>query len=386
MVVIDLETIDDAQVIFETLNARGTRLSESDLIKNFVLYRAAESGLNAENLYRQHWSTLEDEWWREDVRQGRLVRPRLDVFLNYWLSTRTATDVPGGRVFGAFRTYVENRDIDTVALDISTMGATYRAIDGVRSPAEAKFIYRWRVMDAGVVTPVLLLLFSAASDRLSPARRLSALRAIESFLIRRMVCRLTTKDYNRLFLDLAQTLQEQGPDRADEIVSGFLRGQTAESRAWPTDAQFQDALLNLPLYRLLTRGRLRLLLEGVEEALRTTKAEEQDVSTNLTIEHIMPQAWQAHWPLNSNDGDDEQAAERRDRMVHTLGNLTLVTKALNPSMSNAAWSDKRAALEAHSVLFLNKELLTLPVTAAWDEDSIHGRGKRLAHLATQVWS
>ena len=88
IVVIDLDTQEDPNLIFETLNARGTPLEESDLVKNYVL-----SGGQALEL----WGNLDDRWWREEVRQGRIRRPRLDMLLNHWLAMRTSTEV-GERV------------------------------------------------------------------------------------------------------------------------------------------------------------------------------------------------------------------------------------------------------------------------------------------------
>ena len=64
MVVIDLDSQDDSHVIFETLNARGTPLIESDLVKNFILYRAREAGLDEESVYQEYWQTLDEAWWR----------------------------------------------------------------------------------------------------------------------------------------------------------------------------------------------------------------------------------------------------------------------------------------------------------------------------------
>jgi hypothetical protein len=75
----------------------------------------------------------------------------------------------------------------------------------------------------------------------------------------------------------------------------------------------------------------------------------------------MPQGWREHWPLG--EGTDAETRAYRDRIVHTLGNLTLVTGNLNPSLSNSAWftddatRSKRQAIAAHTVLLLNKELL-----------------------------
>jgi uncharacterized protein with ParB-like and HNH nuclease domain len=80
LVVIDLKTNDDAYVIFETLNARGTPLLASDLVKNYILQTASGKGLDTNKIYEENWKVFEENWWREDIRQGRLVRPRIDVF------------------------------------------------------------------------------------------------------------------------------------------------------------------------------------------------------------------------------------------------------------------------------------------------------------------
>jgi hypothetical protein len=126
-----------------------------------------------------------------------------------------------------------------------------------------------------------------------------------------------------------------------------------------------------------------MVLEGIEDALRSPKSEQEHVPRNvLTIEHIMPQAWRSHWPLP--DGCSEEAEGERDRLVQTLGNLTLVNEKLNPALSNAAWPSKRQELARHSVLHLNKDLLESAPTT-WDEMSIKERGTRLAALAMKVW-
>ncbi len=383
MVVIDLEPKDDAHVIFETLNARGTPLIESDLIKNFILYRATDEGRDEDEAYQEYWQALDSDWWRQEVRQGRLVRPRVDVFLNYWLSMRTVSDVQASRVFDTFQAYSKDRAIDEIAADLKRGGETYRSLEQVVDPTEASFMYRWRVMDAGVVTPALLLLFGAPTQQLPAERRKRSLRAIESFLVRRMACRFTTKDYNRLFLDLAEVLQRQGLGAADDIVIDFLTQQRADSREWPTDTQLEEAFRTLPLYRLLTRGRLRLLLEGIEAALRTPQSETVDVPRDLTIEHIMPQGWRQHWPAPIGEGGEESLSFERDRAVHTIGNLTLLNNKLNPELSNGPWSKKREGLQDHSTLFLNKDLLRFG--DSWDDATIRLRSSRLARAAAKVW-
>jgi len=383
VVIIDLSPTDDANIIFETLNARGTPLLASDLIKNWILHAAQESGLKSDAVYRKHWQGLDQPWWRAEVRQGRLIRPRIDVYLNYWLTMRMSEEVSSRDVFRKFRDFAEERPVVEVITDITTIAESYRRLEDTNDASpEGIFLYRWRVMDAGVTTPVILWLFSNREE-IGEVRFHQALRAIESYLVRRMVCRMTTKDYNKLFLELTAELDKKGPGTAADVVVEFLAGQTAESRVWPTDGHVQEAFLSLPVYSLLTRGRLRMILEGIEDALRSPKCEEDHVTRNtLTIEHIMPQAWRDHWPLQ--DGSPEEAAGERDRVIQTIGNLTLVNEKLNPALSNAPWPSKREELAKHSVLHLNKDLLeTAP--AAWDETSIRKRSRRLAGLAAEVW-
>src|SRR5581483_7668104 len=228
---------------------------------------------------------------------------------------------------------------------------------------EGSFLYRWHIMDAGVSTPVILWLFSKRRE-MGEMAFCQAIGAIESFLLRRMACRGTTKDYNRLFLELLARLDSGEASLAPATLLTFLASQTADSRAWPSDEQLREAFVGLPLFQLLTRPRLRMILEALEDSLRSPKSEEEHVRRGyLTIEHIMPQAWHAHWPLHD---DDAAAAEERSRLVQTIGNLTLLNDRLNPALSNGPWDAKREGLQAHSVLHLNKQLLSAPL-AQWDE-------------------
>lgn len=387
MVVIDLTTADDANVIFETLNARGTPLLDSDLIKNSILHMADQSGLNSDEVYRRFWQGFDEVWWRSEVRQGRLVRPRIDIFLNYWLTMRTGEEVQSTHFFPRFRRYADDAGgITDVVTDIKHIGEAFRELHSIDDSSRlGSFLYRWRVMDAGVTTPVIMWLLSNRRWQMSPERLYGALLAIESYLIRRMVCRMTTKDYNKLFLELMRRLNVTPVETAGDVIVGFLAGQTADAHLWPTDGKVRDALLSLPLYQLLTKGRMRMVLEGLEDALRSPKSEEEHVRRgDLTIEHIMPQGWRDCWPLEMRDQDPLEAADRRDRLIHTIGNLTLVNGRLNPSLSNGPWTEKRKELVKHSVLHLNKTLLS-NTGDTWDEVAIQERGGHLAALFAKVW-
>lgn len=351
---------------------RVTTLQQSDLIKNYVLSKNREPNL---------WGDLDRKWWREEVRQGRLFRPRLDMLLNYWLAMRTGSDVAPSRVFDMYRRYFANNQIPDVMSDVKGDLDRYRQYEEQqgRNPEERLFHYRTRVMQVGVITPVLLLLLS---DRTDQCARLRSFQVLESFLIRRMVCRQTTKDYNRLILEMASELQEHDLESADQVVAGFLRRQTAYARKWPSDQEVSESLEFSPLYRLLTRGRLRLVLEGIEHRLRlSNKTEQQGVPKNLTIEHLMPQEWKGSW--SPPDAEDQETAEyERSKLIHSIGNLTLTTHSLNSSMSNAPWEDKRCELQEHSILRLNSALTNRP---CWNEDSIRTRSRQMAEWLSEYW-
>jgi Protein of unknown function DUF262/Protein of unknown function (DUF1524) len=389
LVVIDLEPHDNAQVIFETLNARGTPLLASDLVKNLVLQAADRRGLDVQALYDKYWQAFDErDYWRAEIRQGRLTRPRIDVYLYYWLIMRRAEEVSIQEVFPAFRRYLKDRgnDVEAVLADLARGGRIYQQLDDIPSTSrEGIFIYRWRTLDAQTLTPVLLWLFDQPNETLAPAERIRALKAIESWLIRRTVCRLTTKDYNRLFIELISALSKN-PSKSGEITEHFLAAQTADARMWPSDRQLIDAFLTVPVYSLLTRSRLRMTLEALEDAYRGPKSEDEFVTKGkLTIEHVLPQAWRDNWPLFVPEGETEEvAALQRDRFLHTFGNLTLVTKALNPALSNSAWTVKKEELSKYSVLHLTKRLLEANV-ADWNETAIEARGRQLAGQAIKIW-
>lgn len=225
------------------------------------------------------------------------------------------------------------------------MGTIFRDVEDVRIPNIAKFLERRNVMNVGVVTPLLLWLLDAD---LPPARLSRCLTALESFLVRRVVCGYSARSYGDLFVGLIRNLSDTETQGADEVVVSYLGGQTAQSGLWPGDEEMRQRFVTAPLYWYLTRGRLRMVLEGVEEALRTKKG------------------------------------GTRDRIVHTIGNLTLVNDRLNPALSNAPWDTKRESLANHSILFLNKHLVNKSPNV-WDETAIEERANWLHKRVVTVW-
>lgn len=378
MVVIDLDADDDQHIIFETLNARGTPLLQSDLIKNMVLAEANKEGIDESEVW-----DFNDPWWTNEIQQGRLMRPQIDAFLNYWLVIRTRRDVRISEEFSEFRRLSTGESISDIAADIAKVRDVYRVLaDGSKHiPGWEKFRYRRGVMRVGILNPVLLWLLSSDVPQQQMDKAISAL---ESYLVRRTVCGMGIGAYGVTFMELLVRLNAAGPDCAGDETVEYLKTRSSWGSLWPDDRRLEDAFMDRPLYRLLTRGRLRMVLEGIEEELRTDKAEDLNVRRNLTIEHVMPRAWRANWELPADVEDREQAEHRRNDVVHRIGNLTLVNNRLNPALSNAPWRDKRETLGKHSVLFLNKTLLD-DAPDVWDEAAIAERAKQLCAAAAKVW-
>ena len=387
LVVIEIEGEEDANAIFETLNARGTPLLQSDLVRNFIMHRANIG--NDADVAKQFWNF--GDWWQQEIGRGFQARPRIDVFLNYWLRVRTSKEVKARAEFASFQRYAEKcgQPIEQVARDVSDLASVYENLENPEmwDSSYSTFLQRRAVMQVGVLTPVLLWLFTSGvpDDQIAKATN-----ALESFLVRRMVCGLQARSYDQLFIGLLQRLRNSEAVESGSAVVKYLDEQDSDSNAtkWPKNAELEDAFADLPIYNILSRGRLRLVLEAIEAELRTNKSETPKAPRNLTIEHIMPQGWRAtraHWNIHLCDPDVLRAAEaRRDRLIHSMGNLTLTNSQLNSSMSNGSWTEKQAELRDHSVLFLNKDLLDNP-PPIWDESSIADRAGHLFQTAIKVW-
>ncbi len=385
VVVIELDEDDDAQLIFETLNALGTPLLPADLVKNFLFHAAEDLGLDAEKLHAEYWADFEENagFWREEIRQGRLKRPRIDLFLQHYLALATKHEVLVPHLFATFKQYAKrdgkvNPSRELVA--IHDYSRTFLAFSSfLPETVEGQFFYRLEQLDTSTVYPLLLEVLS----RLNQPKERRALREIlgdlESFLVRRALCRLTPKNYNRLFLDLAKRLADSdgSPER---LVRDFLVSGTGESTEWPSDKQFRSALEESPLYRKVGRPKLRAVLEALELHLHSELSEQLRIVQKLTIEHVMPQDWRDYWPLP--DGTSPEREAERDASIHRLGNLTLLTTKLNPKLSNGPWEKKREAIAKYSRLNLNTEITAL---RAWDEASIRKRGAALTKAALEIW-
>ena len=132
VVSITLEADDNPQVIFETLNARGTPLLALDLVKNSIFHLAARQERDTDRLYEEVWAPqLDDDYWRQERRQGRLNRPIGELFLMHWLTMSLEKVIPATELFSTFRTRILSPEPDAEALikELCADAAVMRSFD-----------------------------------------------------------------------------------------------------------------------------------------------------------------------------------------------------------------------------------------------------------------
>ena len=415
VVTIELEGQDDPQVIFETLNARGQPLLPSDLLRNYIFWRATQNEESQERLYEKYWVAFDDEFWRKEEKQGRLLRPRCDLFMQHYLAFKRKEEINIGHLFAEYKHWIGTaQPFDTVEKELDEMAQHRdffrRLIEpdpGTRLGLLARTL---QVFDTRTVYPLLLALL----DRGLPVEVLDGIFTdLESYVLRRSVCGLTTKNYNRVFLAILSKLPNGDLTRATfRTIVLELQG---ESSVWPRDEDFRKAWLESPVYDDLDAGRVELMLRRIEEQLQTAKSEVVDIKSALTVEHILPVGWREKWPLQNGhrgvpweerfgvsadnapeDPIERAAADRataekaadveasyvRDRLLHTFGNLSLLTQPFNSSLSNDAYAVKQPEIVRQSALALNRyfhDVLT------WDESQILARGEELFKHARVIW-
>ncbi|MBN8884444.1 MAG: DUF262 domain-containing protein [Rudaea sp.] len=391
LVVIDLGPEDETQVIFETLNARGADLLPADLIKNYLFRKARTQNADVETLYEDHWSRFETDFWREEVKQGRLIRPRIDLFVNHYLTLMTQDEVRSNHLFTAFKSFVEDDEpgqpkdaaghIEKLAQYADVFFKFYVPGDHVEL---ARFLRLLQAIDTATIFPFLLFAYA----ELMPDKKAEfdrVLLVLESFLMRRLVTNWTSKNYNRLFVDLIKAV---APALSANAVAAHLAKGTGESTKFPNDMELATFVLEQPLYDRIAQYKVRAVLETVEEASQSKKSPVLPLTEKLTIEHVMPQTWQKHWPLPASVTADpiteQKTIVRRGMLLNSLGNLTLITGSFNSSLQNAAWADKRPELLKYGKLNLTQYFHGSDADE-WGEVAIQRRSTHLLKLLVGVW-
>lgn len=404
VVAINLDQKDDDQLIFETLNDRGTPLLAADLIKNMIFQKGEDLSADVGAWGEKYWADFDEDWWRQEVQQGRLFRSRIDLFLQYWLTMCTQDEIPAEKIFAYFREYASPhlttaQKATQLLIELRRDADTFRGFAEL-DPSSAPGRFYARVVEGlelGATIPLLLWLISGNRD-LPVGAVDRALGAVESWCVRRTLLRATMKDVNRFVIALIKHLDNLPTDQVGEGTAAFLLDQTADSRVWPTDDELTESVPESKLYGNIRQNRLCIVLSAVEQKRRSQRNEDVTLPANLQIEHIMPQKWRTCW----SDGiaNDPIASGNRDRLVQSIGNLTLLTGPLNAALSNRPWLDrdaavatpggpeagkgKRSLIDKYSLLVLNKEIVQ-EHEKAWTEEDITARGQAIVKDIAAIW-
>ena len=401
VVTIELEGNDDAQVIFETLNARGEPLLPSDLLRNYLFMRASHNNENQDMLYENYWEKFDHHFWKKEEKQGRLKRPRIDLFIQHFLQVKRGDEINIGRMFQEYKNWIKDtkpyETVEDELIDLNRYAGIYRKFLEPET-ANRLGMFTWRLRELDVSTIYPLLLYLLADSSLDETELVGIVTDVESYLMRRLICEKTTKNYNKIFLQGMRTLQKGPINR--QTLQKFLAEPSGDAVNWPNDAEFYQALMNRPAYEKLKPKKVELILRAIEDELHNEQTEQISIQSSLTIEHIMPEKWMAKWPMSDGtvadkdeiikwylNKDEEtqrkyQLFSERQTIIQTLGNLTLLTRSLNSSISNDIYDIKRPEIIKQSALRLNTYFQDI---STWDETAIKNRGQHLFEVAKRIW-
>lgn len=401
IVCISLSEDDDAQVIFETLNGRGAELHATDLIRNFIFMRADN---DAEELYANFWSQFETTEWSEKQSRGRLSRPRLEWFVQSAVQAKTGEEIDIGKLYVGYRRCMDGQaslyGAAAQLFFLNRYADHYKnLVKGTGTSPIAAFGRRIAVWDASTTHSLSL---KVAASGLDADGQREIFDCIESYFVRRAVCGLSRKNYNKVFAQQLKKLMDTEPD--SKLFCELLAEASGDGSRWPRDEEFRQSWLNASIYPgRLDAAKLRAMFHRLETAMRSEKTEESVplLLDSLDIDHIMPQSWYAYWPLA--DGTSVSADEalsagplsfateldarmesinNRENHVPRMGNLTMVHYGVNRALQNHAFEAKRQAFFDHSHLQLDRAL-TKP--DKWDEISIEKRAETLFGFARKIW-
>lgn len=387
LVAINLTATENSQEIFETLNARGTPLTAADLIKNFVFQRLASEGADTRHAYAEDWP-FDTKFWEAEVSVGRYRVSRGSLFLNQWLVSRLGEEIRPQQTFARFKAYVEHgsgQKMGDLLPMIKRQADVYEAWTVAADDRDRQLtavemcVYRMKANELELLNPLLIWLHEP--ERALPSEVVAGVvAAAESWVIRRMLLRLTTSDLGRVVAEIIRVYSAAPVEGLVDSVTSHLARLNVSSTYWPGDGEIRAALTAEAAYRRFKVARLRVFLEAIENEFRRGTNQPQVPRRGYPIEHVLPQKWQDNWAVDGLEAEIERGAH-----VHRLGNLTLLTRSLNSRLSNSAWNLKRGAIREHDTLLLNSRLLGQLGEGPWAEDAIEARTSQLIDVLLTVW-
>lgn len=372
VVCVPISEEDNAQKIFESINATGVKLTAADLIRNFLLMNLDSD--TQDKFYGQYWRRIEENISTDSK--------DLELFFRIYLAIKTYTLVPKTGVYRNFVDWVESKRIATDVLfkELLDYAKIYHAINMTPVDSLDKAL-RVAITDFRKIKsdlPVSIIiefyrLYNIGSIKADVLGQL--IQAINAYLIRRNICDMDSQNISKLFPTILRRVMEKCNGDYSNIVSSLnqeMVGNNAGTSGsyMPTDVQMREFLFSANVYG---RPTLRIILDRLELSDNPAPV---DLS-KLSIEHLMPQSPTEEW-LEELDVDEESYMAN----LHRLGNLTLAAKPDNSKMSNQLWDYKNDILKSTGHLKMNMELLSVP---KWTIKSIDERTETLIQRICAVF-
>ncbi len=361
-------SVDDAQAIFESLNSTGKELSESDLIRNYVLMGLEPT--EQTYVYEHLWRPMELLFAYET--QDSVM----DRFFRDYLTMKLTRIPKQDRVYEEFKLYHLNCEFGTVrelCQDLLAYAKYYTDMVFKRSGDKAlKTLYEdVNDLRMEVSYPFLLKVHNDYSEGvITEDELLEIIRMCISYVFRRSICDIPTNSLNKTFATLRNEIKMD--DYINSIKAFFVMRD--DYKEFPDDDKFTAAFVLRDIYNMRSRNFILSHLENFDNRAPI-------VIENYTIEHIMPQNKNLSSEWQQELGPNWREVQKT--YLHTIGNLTLT--AYNSEMSDRPFMVK---MDMHggfkeSALRLNAYVVRL---TEWNEKQIKERARQLAEKAKEIWA
>ncbi|GAA9715118.1 DUF262 and DUF1524 domain-containing protein [Helicobacter pylori] len=356
---------DNPQLIFESMNSKGIELTQTDLIRNYIVMETEDE--KQEDFYNQYWRAME-----EDFKQNEKL---FDRFVKHYLTIKIGKTPNEKRVHEAFKDYRQKKwiEIEDLLKDLQKYCGYFCQI-AFKKEADKdlnKALSFLVDLEMDVVYPLLLELYSDYKDGvLSKQDFIPIIDLTESYICRRAVCGLGTNSLNKVFPFVTKKINKNKDQYLESIKVHF--GYLTEKQRFPNNDEFKEHFITIDFYHFQKR-------EYFLERLENFERKERVYAHEYTTEHIMPQTLEEEWERDL--GENFQAIH--DKYLHTIGNLTLT--GYNKEYNNKPFKEKRDMEKGfkQSPLRLNQGLRDLEV---FGEEQIKKRANDLADWALKIWT
>lgn len=396
MVDIEIDSDENEQQIFETINSVGCKLTTAELLKNLIFKQ------DDVDKYQKIWvPTFENDeecisYWDSVITAGRTKRSNTESFFHAFLQIKMqsaeynlkaeekAIFRKADNVFNNYKTFIGKyvKEIIPFTMELTSYASIYRKsfeVDCTKKhifaePSIERINFIIYSFDATTLIPYVLYILRNADK----AEITKIFDLLESYIIRRVICKENNDNYSDMF---NENLIAKGIKTYNELLE-YIDSRRFSSLLMPNDEMVIDAFRKVKLNNKQAKAILYLLESKLRGKKYSTCLSE---CSKYELEHLMPKKWQANWKLGNGVSELE-----RNKAINCIGNMMIISDSLNSSISNADWLTKKNGTKRHkgllkyaSDLEIWNDVLSL---SEWNENSIFERAAWLADQANEVWN